>query len=81
MSKWEFTATIDDDGDLMLKWYKSKGNVVTVCFDAAKCVINWAAMVESQARHGSIKGYPGMAALGEVKPCSTASGGADDASA
>lgn len=75
MNLWDFSAQIDDDGDLCLEWYKSKGNVVTVCLNAKDHVINWAALVDSVSHHGSIKGYPGMAALGEVKTCSTASGG------
>jgi hypothetical protein len=68
MSEWEFDAQIEEDGDLCLEWYKSKGNVVTVCFNSVAHVINWAALIEGVSHHGCIKGYPGIAALGEVKP-------------
>lgn len=77
MAEWEFTPQIDDDGDLCLEWYKGKGNVVTVCFDSAKHVINWAALIEGQPHHGCIKGYPGIPALGEVKTPSQADRGAE----
>lgn len=56
MSEWEFTAQIEEDGDLMLEWYASKGNVVTVCFNATASVINWAALVDGVSHHGCIKG-------------------------
>ncbi len=67
MSEWQFSAQIDEDGDLLLEWYKAKGNIVTVCFDSVAHVVNWAALVEGVSHHGCIKGYPGIAALGEVK--------------
>ena len=67
MSEWEFSAMIEEDGDLALEWYKSKGNVVTVCLNAKDHVINWAALIDSVPHHGCIKAYPGIAALGEVK--------------
>ncbi len=54
MSQWEFTASIDDDGDLFLEWYKDKGNVVTIGFDKDK-YIYWAALVDSVAHSGSTK--------------------------
>lgn len=67
MKEWEFSAQIEEDGDLCLEWYGDKGNVVTVCLNSTAHVINWAALVDSVAHHGCIKGYPGIAALGEVK--------------
>jgi hypothetical protein len=74
MDEWQFSACIEDDGDLCLEWYKSKGNIVTVCLNATAHVINWASLVEGQPHHGCIKGYPGIPALGEVKTPSTDSG-------
>ena len=65
MAEWEFSAVIEDDGDLCLEWYASKGNVVSVCLNAKDHVINWAALVEGVSHHGCIKGYPGIEALGE----------------
>ncbi len=65
---WQFIAQIDEYGELSLEWYKGKGNVVTICLSAANHAINWAALVEGVSHHGCIKGYPGIAALGEVKP-------------
>jgi hypothetical protein len=56
MAECEFTAQIEDDGDLMLEWYVNKGTVVTVCFNAAASVINWAALVDGVSHHGCIKG-------------------------
>ena len=55
MDKWEFSANIEEDGDLLLEWYLSKGNVVTVCFSATRHEINWAALVESVAHHGCVR--------------------------
>ncbi len=51
--EWEFSAMIEDDGDLSLEWYASKHNVITVCFDAVTGNIYWAAMVGGIAHHGS----------------------------
>jgi hypothetical protein len=31
---WQFTAQIDEDGDLSLEWYRGKGNIVTICLSA-----------------------------------------------
>lgn len=56
MSEWEFSATIEDDGDMCLEWYKSKGNVVTVCFNSVAQVINWAALIDDVSHHGCVKG-------------------------
>ena len=67
MSEWEFSAQIEEDGDLCLEWYGSKGNVVTISINANAHVINWAALIDGVSHHGCIKGYPGIAALGEVK--------------
>ena len=68
MAEWEFSAMIEEDGDLALEWYKDKGSVVTICINANAHVINWAALIDGVSHHGCIKGYPGIAALGEVKP-------------
>ena len=56
MSEWEFSASIEDDGDLLLEWYKGKGNVVTVCFSSENPAINWAALVDGVSHHGVVKG-------------------------
>lgn len=56
MNDWEFSATIEEDGELVLEWYKSKDNVVTVGLNSTAHVINWAALVEGVAHHGRIKG-------------------------
>ena len=53
MNNWQFSAMIDNEGDLCLEWYKGKGNVVTVCFDSAVGNINWAALVDGVSHHGS----------------------------
>jgi hypothetical protein len=68
MAEWEFSAMIEEDGDLCLEWYASKGNVVTISINAVAHVINWAALIGGVSHHGCIKGYAGIAALGEVKP-------------
>jgi hypothetical protein len=62
VSEWEFSASIENDGDLCLEWYKSKGNVVTVCLNP---------------NHGCVKGYPGMPQLGEVRGPLTPDGGSE----
>ncbi len=58
MNNWEFTTQIEEDGDLMLEWYKDKGNVVTVCFNAAAGNINWAALVDGVSHHGCTPSKP-----------------------
>jgi hypothetical protein len=68
MSEWEFSAMIEEDGDLNLEWYKGKSNVVSISINANAHVINWAALIDGVSHHGCIKGYPGIAALGELKP-------------
>ena len=71
MAEWEFSAQIDEDGDLCLEWYASKGNVVTISINAVAHVINWAALIDGKPHHGAVKGYPAIVALGEVKSAIT----------
>jgi len=52
---WEFSAQSDEDGDLLLEWYKNKGNVVTICLSTARNEINWAALVDSTSHHGKVQ--------------------------
>ena len=52
---WQFTADIDEYGDMTLEWYRSKNNVVTVSFSKARNEINWAALIEGVPNSGRVR--------------------------
>jgi hypothetical protein len=66
MSQWEFSASIEDDGDLLLEWYKDKGNVVTVGFSPSRKEVLWAALIDSVSNHGCVRSQIGSLTASET---------------
>jgi hypothetical protein len=55
---WEFSATLEENGEILLEWYHDRHNVVTVALDNTGACdnINWAIMLDSKPYTGSVSG-------------------------
>ena len=54
--KWEFSAHVEDDGEIVLEWYCDQHNVVTLGLDNTSDYdrVNWSVILDSKTSVGCV---------------------------